>query len=294
MMRSMMSAVTGLRAQQTAMDVLGNNMANVNTAGFRASTTQFEDLYYQTLNGGTAETNPSQVGYGAQVSGVSKNMTSSGATITDNPTDLYIDGSGYFSVTPNNTNPATPSYYTRVGHFHFDTTGNLVDASGNYVIGTADNGATLRTVQLQGADVYINGTQITPDVYKDLRDITFNSDGSISASYNSTPGRIQIQTGAGTYADLKVALASFVNEEGLSQAGNNNYEATASSGTPTFDTALDNNGTKIRSNALEMSNVDMAKEFTDMIVTQRGFQANSRVITISDTMLEELINLKRS
>ncbi|HEX2937560.1 MAG TPA: flagellar hook-basal body complex protein [Ruminiclostridium sp.] len=296
MMRSMMSAVTGLRAQQTAMDVIGNNIANVNTAGFRSSSTQFEDLYYQTLNGGTAETNPSQVGYGAQVSGVSKNMTSSGATTTDNPWDLYIDGSGYFAVSTNK-NASSASYYTRVGNFTFDTSGYLVDASGNYVMGTSDNGATMSPICLQGANVSINGTTIDSNVYKDLRDITFNNDGSISASYQSKPGKIQIATTSGgttTYSDLKVALATFVNENGLAQAGNNDYESTESSGNPSYTVALNGSTTKIRSNALEMSNVDMAKEFTNMIVTQRGYQANSRVITVSDSMLDELINLKRS
>ena len=113
MMRSMMSAVTGLKAQQTSMDVIGNNIANVNTAGFKSSSTQFEDLFYQTLSGATVETNPSQVGYGAEVSGVSKNMTSAGATTTDDPWNLYIDGDGYFAVA-SQTGATTPSYFTRV------------------------------------------------------------------------------------------------------------------------------------------------------------------------------------
>lgn len=296
MMRSMMSAVTGLRAQQTAMDVEGNNIANVNTAGFRSSSTQFEDLFYQTLNGGSAETNPSQVGYGSQVSTISKDMTSSGATTTDNPWDLYIDGNGYFALSSTNGAGATPSYYTRVGNFTFDTNGYLVDsANGSYVMGTSDNGTTLSPLCLTGTNVYINGTKITSDVWKDLRDVTFNTDGSISASYNSKPGTIQTSSDGGTtFSNLKVALASFVNENGLSQIGNNDFEATESSGPASYYTALNSNTTQIRSDALEMSNVDMAKEFTDMIVTQRGFQANSRVITISDTMLDELINLKRS
>lgn len=287
MMRSLMSAVTGLRAQQTAMDVIANNMANVNTAGFRSSSTQFEDLYYQTLNGGTAETNPSQVGYGAQVSGVSKNMTSAGSTTTDNPWDLYIDGSGYFAVSTSNAADATPAYFTRVGNFTFDTNGYLVDPNGNFVMGTADGGATTTPLHLIGAT--INGVDITADVYRDLRDITFNNDGSISASYHSHPGVLQLGGN-----NLQVVLATFVNENGLSQVGNNDYAETESSGGPTYTTALAGNNTKLRSNALEMSNVDMAKQFTDMITTERGFQANSRIITVSDTMLDELINLKRS
>jgi flagellar hook protein FlgE len=293
MMRSMMSAVTGLRAQQTAMDVIGNNIANVNTAGFKSSSAQFEDLFYQTLSGATEETNPSQVGYGAQVSGISKNMSSTGATQTDNPWQLYIDGGGYFTIADAAGDPA---YYTRVGNFTFDKTGHLVDSSGNNVMGTVDNGATQIPINIDDTtNTYFTTTDgtktvMTDAMYNAMGNISFNSDGSIAATYNN-------QNGVFTDADgnpIKVAIATFVNEYGLSQAGNNDFESTQSSGTANYTTALNGNTTRIRGNELEMSNVDVANEFTNMIVTQRGFQANSRVITTSDTLLEELINLKRS
>lgn len=318
MLKSMSSAVSGLKAQQTAMDVIGNNIANVNTSGFKSSTTNFEDLFYNTLAGATEETNPSQVGYGAQVSNVTKNMTSGGAMTTDNPWNLYIDGDGYFAVstkaTANNSvnvNPA--SYYTRVGNFSFNADGYLVDANGNYVLGTTSTVGAMSPVNMVGSYFtptdHTNTTdagEIKPSSYtsgikySDLRDITFNSDGSISATYDGVTGYITTGTGsydATTYAiknKLKIALATFVNENGLSQVGNNYYQPTASSGAVVFTTAGDNNTTSFESNALEGSNVDLATEFTNMITTQRGFQANSRVITTSDTLLEELVNLKRS
>lgn len=304
MMRSMMSAVTGLKAQQTAMDVIGNNIANVNTAGFKSSSTQFEDLFYQTLSGGSEETNPSQVGYGAQVSGVTKNMSSAGATTTDDPWNLYIDGDGYFAVAAQST-ATTPAYFTRVGNFTFDTKGYLVDANGNYVMGTSGTpgNITLKAICLDGATftptdpadtvdkgvITVDPTSTTGIQYGDLRDITFNKDGSISATYNSVTGTITDGTD-----NYKVVLAAFVNEKGLSQVGSNYYQPTQSSGVAGYTIAGDGNTTKLESNALEMSNVDVATEFTNMIVTQRGFQANARVITTSDTMLEELVNLKRS
>lgn len=314
MMRSMMSAVTGLRAQQTAMDVIGNNIANVNTTGFKSSSTNFEDLFYQTLNSGTPQVNPSQVGYGSQVSSVSKNMTSTGATQTDNPTDLYLDGQGFFAVN-SKSDGSGQTYYTRVGNFHFDQQGYLVDTSGNYVMSNISNGAGgYDAVHLDSGAAAADSVYLFPNDgsapiqitstsnFSELTNISFNSDGSITASIGNATGTIASgnlntsgTTTGGTPQDpMKVGVATFLNDSGLSEVGSNYYESSQSSGSPTYSTAGGTNKTVVRSNALEMSNVDIAKEFTDMIVTQRGFQANSRVITVSDSMLDELINLKRS
>lgn len=314
MMKSLSSAVSGLKAQQTAMDVIGNNIANVNTSGFKASTTNFEDLFYNTLSGATAETNPSQVGYGATVSNVSKDMTSGGASTTDNPWNIYIDGDGYLGVTIDPTQAA--SYYTRVGNLTFTSTGYLVDSNGNYIMGNTGTDATTgdstqSAICLNGAfftptdsansslggEIGLDSTSTVP--YDQLRDISFNSDGSMTATYNGVTGTITNTQDAydanGNVEDkLTLALATFVNEAGLSQSGNNYYQVTASSGSASYVTAGTGNTTMIESNALESSNVDVAREFTNMIITQRGFQANSRVITTSDTMLEEIVNLKRS
>jgi flagellar hook protein FlgE len=316
MMKSLSSAVSGLKAQQTAMNVIGNNIANVNTSGYRSSSTEFEDLFYETLSAGSDVTNPSQIGYGSTVQGVSKNMTSGGATTTDDPDDLYINGDGYFAVCTSATDSSgnattTPSYYTRVGNLSWNENGYLVDGNGNYVMGTISTDTSvastaLAPIRLVKSYYYTSSTdsstgvttktnanvEITPAIYGELRDITFNTDGSITATYDSK--NITITSSSGSVVSTKIALATFVNENGLSAVGNNNYSATAASGAAVYGTASNGNTTKIQSDALESSNTDIATEFTTMITTQRGFQANSRVITTSDTMLEELINLKRS
>lgn len=319
MMRSMTSAVTGLRAQQTAMDVIGNNIANVNTAGFKSGSTNFEDLFYQTVNSGTTQVNPSQVGYGSQVANVSKNMTNQGANQTDNPTDLYIDGDGFFAVNTKQDGSGQ-TYYSRVGNFHFDQNGNLNDSNGNYVISNFNNNTTGQPEGVKLCDTTLtgmntagsvilrandgsgdieltkgDGTAANPNTFAQLSNISIASDGSITASIGNTTGTIyEYDTATAGYTQEQIQLNTFMNEAGLLQDGNNYFLATKSSGTANRTTAGGTNKTVIRSNALEMSNVDLAKEFTDMIVTQRGFQANSRVITVSDSMLDELINLKRS
>jgi flagellar hook protein FlgE len=307
MMKSLSSAVSGLKSQQTAMDVIGNNIANVNTSGFKSSSTNFEDLFYNTLSAGTAETDPSQVGYGSEVQSVTKNMTSGGATTTSNPWNLYIDGEGYFAVSTT-ADATTASDYTRVGNLSFDTNGYLVDSNGNYVLGTygsssSDYSTNLKTICLGTSSAYYfvptdgtTGTALsdtTAKVFKNMTDVTFNTDGSITATYNGKSGTIRTSNST-TGTAVKVALANFVNEGGLSSVGNNNYNATSSSGTAIYTVAGGTNSTTLESDALESSNVDISSEFTNMIITQRGFQANARVITTSDTMLEELVNLKRS
>lgn len=320
MMRSMQSAVTGLRAQQTAMDVIGNNIANVNTVGFKASLAEFSDLFYQTLNSGNETVAPSQVGYGAQMSNVSKNMTSVGAQTTDNPTDLYLDGEGFFGVTAD-PNGKTPQYFTRVGNFSFNTQGYLVDkATGFYVMGYDASAVApnpkmspikINTNTIAGSPTtYTNVIKLVPTgggaaididdsgTFAGLTDVSINSDGSITAKVNNTTGKLYIGgTHGSAGADgqkLQIGLSTFLNSSGLAQVGNNFYVATESSGAANETTPGTNNNTQIRTGELEMSNVDVAKEFTNMIQTQRGFQANSRIITVSDSMLEELVNLKRS
>jgi fagellar hook-basal body proteins len=336
----MSSAVSGLKAQQTAMDVIGNNIANVNTDGFRSSATHFEDLFYQTVKGGSQGTNPSEIGYGAQVADISKNMGGSGATTTDKSTDLYINGDGYFAVCTSPgatvsgtfTPTTTASYYTRVGNFHFDENGYLRDSNGNYVMGEMSDAAisttatTLEPIQLQGATkifatysstdstgvVTYYSKPLDSTAYGQLRDLTFNADGSISATLDShsvtitttkgdtaysadSDGFVQVTLASGKTApdDVQIALANFVNEDGLTQVGNNYYQQSASSGAAGYGVPGVSSGTELESGALESSNVDIATEFTTMITAQRGFQANSRVITTSDTLLQELINLKQ-
>lgn len=293
--RSMTSAVAGLRAQQTAMDVIANNIANVNTAGFKASQTTFSDMFYQTVNGGGAQVDPSQIGYGAQVAGISKNMSKSGYTQTDNATDIYIDGEGFFAV---NSKPdgTGGTFYTRLGHFSTPG-GYLCDSSGNYVLNT--NGKAVQLVSTSTTDTSLevklhpvtgSDQDITAANYGNLSNISINSDGTISASIDNVSG--VLTDGAGN--KITIGLATFNNPSGLNEAGNSYFTTSESSGAATIQTAGSGNSTSMRAGKLEQSNVDLASEFTSMITTQRGYQADSRVITVSDSMLEELVNLKRS
>lgn len=338
MLRSLSSAVTGLRAQQTEMDIIGNNIANVNTAGFRSSRANFEDLFYQTLNGGSDTVNPSEVGYGAQVGSIDKIMDREGATQTDRALDVYIDGDGYFAVNskPDNTGS---TYYTRVGDLHINADGYLVDANGGFVIGAADSGSGAAptgpiNVESGNAVVTLQATDgsiipIDASSYKNLS-ISIGSDGSISGEYNGKSGTLYAasattSTGAaidysklsnlsydtatktytatyngtanttltvGSAQVMHLGIFNFANEDGLAENGGSYYTANRSSGAATCSIAKDGNTTSLRTGALEMSNVDLAKEFTNMIVTERGYQSNARVITTSDTMLQELVNLQ--
>lgn len=339
MLRSLSSAVTGMQSQQTEMDIIGNNIANVNTPGFRSSRANFEDLFYQTLQGGSETSNPSEVGYGAEVGSIDKNMGRVGATETDRALDVYIDGDGYFSVNTK-ADGTGDTLYTRVGDFHIDSQGDLVDSNGNFVEGAAkaSNGDTVTSgpINLESQNSLItlqtdDGTIIPIDSnsYQNLS-ISIGSDGSIQGEYNGQSGTLcsaQIapqgtdtsfdysklsniaydattKTYTGTYdgtanttltvgasQELHIGVFNFVNEDGLSESGNSYYTADRSSGQGVCTIAGDNNTTGLRTGELEMSNVDLASEFTNMIVSERGYQANARVITTSDTLLQELVNL---
>lgn len=284
MLKSLYSGVSGLKAHQVKMDVIGNNIANANTTAFKASRVTFQDIYYQTLSGaaGASEikggTNAQQIGYGSSVATVDVLNTRGGWQSTERTLDLYIQGDGYFVVKDNIGN----INYTRVGNFKFDGNGSLVDSNGNFVTGWMpqyDPATPTDPVEIQ-----------LPDIAK-YTNITINDEGKISGIY---AGEATVDHIPGTIEVLgQIALANFPNPDGLSQSSGVYFQKTHNSG-DAINTCpgADGAGTII-SGGLEMSNVDLAKEFTDMITAQRGFQANSRIITVSDSMLEELVNLKR-
>ena len=269
MIKSMFSAVTGLKGHQTMMDVIGNNIANVNTAGFKSSRVTFSDLYYQTLSSSSAPTatmggqNPTQIGYGAQVASIDVLNTRSGVQQTGRPLDTAISGEGFFVV----QDSAGQMNYTRVGNFSIDAAGNLLDGTGNFVVGTGTPAAPIIV------DPTINYTGLA-----------IGADGTITAT---NPATMTIDIIG------QVALAVFNNPDGLEQRGDHYFGETLNSGGPTLTTPGSAVAGPLVSGGLEMSNVDLSKEFTDMIVAQRGYQANARVITTSDQILEELVNLKR-
>lgn len=265
MLRSMFSAISGLRSHQTMMDVTGNNIANVNTSGYKSTRATFQEALTQVTRGATGGTpaaggtNPFQVGLGANVAGIDQNFSQGSVQTTGRTTDLSISGEGFFAV----GDQAGVTSYTRSGAFNFDAEGYLVNANGKYVHG--DTGPV----------------QVDLVNYSDPQ---IGSDGSVTAVNNAT----------GTREDIdQITLARFVNPEGLARVGEGLYEETANSGGAAFDIPGAGGNGSLQSGTLEMSNVDLAAEFTNMIIAQRGFQANARTITSSDEVLQELVNLKR-
>ncbi len=389
MLRSLYSGISGLRAHQAMLDVTGNNIANVNTAGFKASSTQFQDTLSQMTQGAgapqteTGGTNPAQIGLGVRVAGISTNFSQGSSQSTGRATDMMISGDGFFI-----TSKAGQQLYTRAGAFDMDAAGRLVSPDGGILQGwSAANGvvnqggpigpitlspnttsaavATTKTsldgnlpsdaavgtsVERQvkvydadgasrsltltfsrsaggwdvaGADAngaagnttltFANGALtsggamtvggITVDMSTvtgfasmstltvgsqngseagNLESFTLGGDGSLIGSFSNGAKQVLAQ----------VALARFTNPGGLEKAGSSTYVATANSGAAQLGAPGAAGLGTLTAGALEMSNVDLSQEFTNLIVAQRGFQANARIITTSDEVLQELTNLK--
>ena len=310
MMRSLYSAISGLKNHQTMMDVIGNNIANVNTTGFKSSRVTFATQLSQTLRGASAPdtvntppayggTNAVQVGLGAALGSIDQIMNQGSTQTTGNATDMMIQGDGFFVLSNNGQ-----TVYTRAGNFTLDSEGNLVSpGSGALVQGQMFNATTtafdpnatplLQTIKFKLGDTWdsTNGNVANtgnPPSNLTLTSYTIDKNGVITGVYtDSTTGQSQIhQIG-------QIALASFPNPSGLQNIGGSFYTTSNNSGNADIGTANTGGRGSIMSSALEMSNVDLSQEMTNMIVAQRGFQANSRVITVSDTLLQELIDLKR-
>lgn len=391
MLRSLYSGISGLRAHQTMLDVTGNNIANVNTAGFKGSSTQFEDTLSQLTQGASGPqaesggTNPAQIGLGVKVAAVETNFNQGSAQSTGKATDMMISGDGFFI-----TSRGGQQLYTRAGSFDFDASGRLVGPDGALLQGwSADAAGNVNTGAPLG-NIALSPTATTPAVATSQatvdgnlpsdaatgtsleRDIqvfdgngvgrnlalTFtrtaagwnvsgadanSSTGSTALTFNNgqlTPGTGTMTVGgitvdmtkvsgyagmttvaasgqngnaAGTLESFtlgndgsligafsngikqtvgRVALAKFTNPGGLQKAGDSSYTATANSGTAQIGQAGAAGFGSLTGGALEMSNVDLSQEFTNLIVAQRGFQANARIITTSDQVLQELVDLK--
>ncbi|HSV32225.1 MAG TPA: flagellar hook protein FlgE [Atribacteraceae bacterium] len=408
MMRSMFTAVSGLKNHQTRMDVIGNNIANVNTVAFKAGRVNFQDILNQTISGartpqagGRGGVNPKQVGLGMTIGAIDTIFTPGGLQTTDNPTDFAIEGDGFFIV-----GDGTQQFYTRDGAFKLSADGALVNANGLRVQGwMAGDGGNIDVTGGLSNIVLPLTTQMEPQATGDLQfdgnldanfamgdswntraeifdslgnlhdipviftksanntwhweafdpadNVTSIGSGSTTFATNGifdsvTGAQISFNPGGGAAEPLEVllnfenltqfsgaptahvsfqdgypagdldmvttdsagmitgiftngqssalaqlAMANFVNPGGLLKAGGNLYQISNNSGTANVGTANSGGRGSIAVGALEMSNVDLAQEFTSMITTQRGFQANSRVITTSDEMLQELLTLKR-
>ncbi len=283
MLRSLFSAISGLRANQTMLDVTGNNIANANTVGFKASNIMFQDSLSQMLTAGAAPSassggkNPVQIGLGVQVGGITTNFGQGSAQVTNKPTNLMISGDGFFVV-----NRLGENMFTRAGAFNFDNTGNLVTVDGDVVRGyeAAPDG----TIDTTGAPININIPDMVDEtIVPAMRSYNIGGDGIITGIYAD-----------GTKKPLfQIAMANFVNPEGLEKIGDTAFRVGTNSGTAQLGAPGSGRRGELLGGSLEMSNVDLAQEFTNLIIAQRGFQATSRVITTSDQVLEELVNIKR-
>jgi flagellar hook protein FlgE len=406
MLRSLFSGISGLRAHQQMMDVTGNNIANVNTTGYKSSQTVFQDTLSQMVNAagapqnGAGGTNPAQVGLGVRTASVNANFSQGAAQTTGKSGDMMIQGDGFFI-----TKSGGETVYTRAGSFTFDANGSLTTPNGQIVQGwTADSdgavnaasapgniklpiGISLQpeetetftltgnlsyeatgvasaktipvpTIDAQGrsgtlnvvltrgvddvdgnpvwemtmpdatpppalqsisfpngkarGDLDVDGNdtgKVTMNGYEiDIHDLTTyagNTEARVSASDGSAAGILSSYTVSNTGQIVGVfsnglkqtlgqlALANFNNVNGLEKIGDSMFRSTVNSGLAQVGSAGSAGLGLITSGALEMSNVDLAQEFTNLVIAQRGFQANSRIITTSDEILQELVNLKR-
>jgi flagellar basal-body rod protein FlgG len=262
MTRGLWTAASGMAAQETNIDVIANNLANVNTTGFKSSRVDFQDLYYQTVRQAGAATAdgsqiPSgvQVGLGTRPAAVQKLFTAGDLRQTGNQLDVAIEGDGFFALTGPDGNPV----YTRDGSFKLDGTGKLVNTDG-----------------------YSLETAVT--IPAEALSVSIAADGTVSVTTpsSSTPQQIgQIQ------------IARFLNPAGLNNAGHNLFTPTAASGTATTGAPGSQGFGGLAQGTLEMSNVKIVDEMVNMIVAQRAYEINSKCIQTADEMLSLANNLRR-
>ena len=260
MIRSLDIAKTGLEAQQTQLDVISNNLANVGTSGFKRSRAVFEDLLYQTVRQPGAQSSqqtqlPSglQVGTGVRPVTTERIHTQGNLTQTGNSLDVAISGKGFFQVTL----PDGTTAYTRDGSFQLDQQGQLVTSSGYPVAPAITIPANAQT-------------------------ITIGRDGTVSVTQQGQSAATQVGT---------LQVANFVNPTGLESRGENLYVETASSGTPSTNTPGTNGVGTLSQGYIEASNVNVVEELVNMIQTQRSYEINSKAVTTSDQMLQRLTQM---
>ncbi len=316
MVGSMNAAIAGLKSHQSRMDVISNNIANVNTWGYKAQSANFTDTLYHAQKNGQANggnvagalggINSSQIGYGVDIGSIGVNYTTGSRSMTGKANELMIDGPGFFIVGPyvadidngvgtslNNGNAGEIGLtgedgimLSRVGILNKDNEGYLVDDSGNYVYGYVN-----RNQNSTDADP-MDYTVLTRIRCKDLRggepgedfaSISFQKDGTITGV---------TKDGSTTVVIGKIAVANVSNANGLEKDGGYYYTIGPNAGAVTAMQTTKATGS-ILSGYLEMSNTNLADEIANMIITQRGYQANTKMITVTDEMLQELVNMKR-
>lgn len=254
------ASASGMRAQQTRIDAIANNLANVNTTAFKRSRTNFEDMLYETLQGsqlvryeGTETLAPIQIGRGVRLADVQRVHTQGSFETTNNPFDFAIEGEGFFQILM----PNGSTGYTRDGTF----------------TRAADTGAL----------VTHSGYMLQPEIMvpPEAVQITVSLTGQVSAVLGTT----------GEQVDLgQLELARFVNPSGLLSLGGNNYQATAASGDPMTGVPMEDGFGQVVQGALEASNVEIVQEMVDMITAQRAYEVNSKAIKTAEEMIQTVTN----
>ncbi len=279
MVRSLWTAATGMIAQQNNVDTIANNLANVNTVGYKTETNEFKSLLYQTLQTKTTTANAehkpigAQVGLGVRNAAITSQFTNGALLESESTTSFAIQGKGFFSVRGNDGK----TYYTRNGDFNF----NLVNANGDLVLSNSDGLPVLGTNgQPLQLPANINGRKVIANR------VSVDADGRIlypDAQNNPQP-----------IAGLQIGLTQFQNPKGLNKEGDSLYSVTAASGQPMNEN--NNNALEksvIRQGYLEGSNVQVADEMVNLIVAQRAYELNSKAITTTDDMMQTANQLKR-
>ena len=329
MLRCMYSGISGMRANQTKLDVIGNNIANVGTTAFKASSARFKDMIYQSSAEATSPTstkggtNAKQIGLGAQVSSINKIMGQGSAMSTGRSLDVCVDGDGYLivgkgAITASNAvtdntfedgggttgDDKLDVLYTRDGNLTLDYQGNLLTADGYRVMGYNVDGALTYDDTNGITAAYVDADNATVDSTA-LRPLAIPyqvGDQPVKSFEISKDGLITVVLGDGTRGAIgQIAMASFKNPEGLTDIGGNLQQISPNSGAVIIrsgigtDTGSDNSkgfGDFIQG-ALEGSNVDLTEQFTDMITATRSFQAASKMVTTGDEILQTITGLMR-
>lgn len=261
--KTLRTAATGLTAQQRYVEIISNNLANVNTTGYKKVRPEFEDLLYETLrpaganrNSDTEPLNEVQIGSGTELVATTKQFTQGDVQATSNKLDMAISGDGFFEV----RKPDNSIVYTRDGSFQLDKDGTIITSQG-YVLEP--------------------GIQV-PD---DAADITISRDGIVTATLSD--GTQEKTLG-------QIELAKFINPAGLKSLGDNTYGETPASGNAIIEQPGSNNTGEIVQQHVEASNVSIVDEMVNMIVAQRAYELNSKAVTTADNILGTAVNLKRT
>lgn len=279
MLSSLTSAVSGLDDFQEQMDVIGNNIANVDTTGFKAGVVDFADAFSNTLqapsaaSGSSNSANSVQVGTGVEITAINSNWTQGALSTTGVPSDLAISGNGFFMV----QDPLTSDQFaTRAGDFSVNSAGYLVTDTGEEVLGYNNSGlSTIGPIKIQNPNP--------------------SSTATVSSYSIGGTGQITVNLSDGTTAVCgQVLLQNFQDPGQLVSVGNNLYTNMANAGPLATLTAPGSSGLgSIQSGALELSNVDLSTEMANLITAQRAFEANSKIVTTSDEILSDVVNMKR-